>query len=742
MHPRNYYKYYQPDFNALCHNYPDILGKYMVQSKCKRNYKDQSTIIETDQNLGNMEYGQSFHYTINFSNPKSTLALTQVLLKDHFNLDIQVPEGRLIPTVPQKLNYILWIEDLISVSYTLDQTFSSNFINSSFKNHENLESSPLKLSNTHTNHGNVKFINGLDIGTGCCCVYALLGSIKNEWTYLGTEQDDIAYKIATLNLNHQNQSLADKVKLLLTKSSDKLKYNKEIFDDTLKNKAKRQKTEIPYSNNNDNIEEFPELDKTKYKGRDTQLDIDNEKVSIQIVLKNGDEESLLDDNRIKLMNQNIDISYEKTHINIENSDDDSKEKLMTMEHSDKIFPNYQECLQLYAPAKEIHFQFTMCNPPYYSRQELSQIRYSKINTLKNIENIKEKVPRASLENTNTLDISGKIDIENIVSCHTDTDFSVDTHKMSKENIIKNQYKSCSNPYSHQTDYIDLESDMVYKEKEGEFGFILNMFHESQVEPWRSNVDIFTCLIGKKVTLEKLLEKVFSKNLNSIPNKHFKYTFTEFCQGKTMRWAVAWSYQDFIKLPPGKSIFDDEPLIEMLNYTILPKVGDSHKHHTNHDQITLDLFRNLFNALNYLSERDFIDIQIATFGVECVSFISRIHLNEISLETLQKIEKERVSIDSRNNAPEAILLDHIISLLRQNNVSRDSQISAIIKQFEFSCLCSVVKTSSFDMNQKNAYPGFKIIVEWMYGYNPLCMHKYFLMLTDVIKIILQNEFTVT
>lgn len=85
MHPRNPFYNKPPDFAKLAQTYPEF-----------------------------SQYLSSEHKTsIDFKSPESLRALCCVLLKDLFGLTIDLPLDRLIPRVPQRINYALWIEDLL-----------------------------------------------------------------------------------------------------------------------------------------------------------------------------------------------------------------------------------------------------------------------------------------------------------------------------------------------------------------------------------------------------------------------------------------------------------------------------------------------------------------------------------------------------------------------------------------------------------------------------------------------------
>lgn len=67
-----------------------------------------------------------------------------------------IPDGQLCPTVPNRSNYIHWIEDLLSSELIPSLNFSD------------------------------KKVKGFDIGTGANCIYPLLGASLFGWSFVGS----------------------------------------------------------------------------------------------------------------------------------------------------------------------------------------------------------------------------------------------------------------------------------------------------------------------------------------------------------------------------------------------------------------------------------------------------------------------------------------------------------------------------------------------------------------------------
>ncbi|XP_064234182.1 RNA N6-adenosine-methyltransferase METTL16 isoform X2 [Aotus nancymaae] len=141
----------------------------------------------------------SWDYSLNFKDPEAVRALTCTLLREDFGLSIDIPLERLIPTVPLRLNYIHWVEDLIG--------------------HQDSDKSSLR--------------RGIDIGTGASCIYPLLGATLNGWYFLATEVDDMCFNYAKKNVEQNN--LSDLIKVVKvpqkTLLMDALKEESEIIYD-------------------------------------------------------------------------------------------------------------------------------------------------------------------------------------------------------------------------------------------------------------------------------------------------------------------------------------------------------------------------------------------------------------------------------------------------------------------------------------------------------------------------------
>lgn len=149
MHPRNIYKK-PPNFKELGAEYPEF--KKFLKADLRG------------------------HITIDFKNANALRALTTTLLKKDFQLDVIIPPLKLIPTLPLRLNYIHWIEDLLSFC--------------GIKGEE---------------------VCGIDIGTGAVCIYPLLISKKNGWKMIGIESNNDSFKSAVANVERNN--LQNKIKV-------------------------------------------------------------------------------------------------------------------------------------------------------------------------------------------------------------------------------------------------------------------------------------------------------------------------------------------------------------------------------------------------------------------------------------------------------------------------------------------------------------------------------------------------
>ncbi|GAB4838493.1 hypothetical protein Ancab_028038 [Ancistrocladus abbreviatus] len=144
IHPRSRYADNPPDFSLLASLYPSF-SHYVFYSRDGRPRIDW-----TDFN--------------------ATRELTRVLLHYDHGLNWWIPDGQLCPTVPNRSNYIHWIEDLLA----------SDIIKKNIAGGDK--------------------VKGFDIGTGANCIYPLLGAALLGWSFVATDVTEVALEWAEKNV--------------------------------------------------------------------------------------------------------------------------------------------------------------------------------------------------------------------------------------------------------------------------------------------------------------------------------------------------------------------------------------------------------------------------------------------------------------------------------------------------------------------------------------------------------------
>lgn len=146
---------------------------------------DFEPIIAADEALAEHVVTINGRKSIDFKSREATLLLTRGILKHHFNINLSLPKGHLVPTIPNRVQYLTWAANLL----------------------------PPMLHSQR--------ITVLDIGTGPSCIYPILGSrLFPSWKFIATDIDDEAIRSARQNCTNNKLS---NITVLKTSS------NKELF---------------------------------------------------------------------------------------------------------------------------------------------------------------------------------------------------------------------------------------------------------------------------------------------------------------------------------------------------------------------------------------------------------------------------------------------------------------------------------------------------------------------------------
>ncbi|KAK2459741.1 hypothetical protein APHAL10511_008242 [Amanita phalloides] len=136
-------------------------------------------------------------YTIDFKNSEAQRRLTEALLYRDFKLHVVLSEDRLCPPahgqVPNRLNYILWLQDILQA-------------------HD-------KYIDRYGNRDAGADVCGIDIGTGASAIYPLLGChVEAGWKFVATELDETSFTYAKRNV--EMNSLGNRIHLVKTTLND------------------------------------------------------------------------------------------------------------------------------------------------------------------------------------------------------------------------------------------------------------------------------------------------------------------------------------------------------------------------------------------------------------------------------------------------------------------------------------------------------------------------------------------
>lgn len=172
------------DFADLALSYPSFADQW-EQLKSRR---ENITSIDSNGIIQGKVFGSHTYSCFGtFVTHEFNLELTRAILHKHHGGMIlpSMPQGRLCPPIPNRLNYVRWMKDLIYGKEGCNDDHAKS--QSSSRNH-----------NFH--------FRGIDIGAGASCIYPLLlssifSSEKHLWKFFATEVDPISFRSAQENVN-------------------------------------------------------------------------------------------------------------------------------------------------------------------------------------------------------------------------------------------------------------------------------------------------------------------------------------------------------------------------------------------------------------------------------------------------------------------------------------------------------------------------------------------------------------
>ncbi|WFD00269.1 23S rRNA (adenine(1618)-N(6))-methyltransferase [Malassezia yamatoensis] len=137
-------------------------------------YRDPKRLLwlaEKDTELAKYINKNDKNASVNWDDDQVKRAVSEAILRHDFGMDVSLLPDRLCPSVPNRLNYVLWVEDLVHSLHWYDCQDPS-------------------------------YARGIDIGTGSIAIYACLACKRNPlWSIVGTDIDADAIEHANKTLD-------------------------------------------------------------------------------------------------------------------------------------------------------------------------------------------------------------------------------------------------------------------------------------------------------------------------------------------------------------------------------------------------------------------------------------------------------------------------------------------------------------------------------------------------------------
>ncbi|KAJ3343367.1 Methyltransferase-like protein 16 [Gonapodya sp. JEL0774] len=232
MHPHNPFLENPPDFAQIARLHPP-LARHLSFSRSNPGYA-----------------------TINFHDARAARELCYALLATRFNIRLEIPLDSLIPPIPNRIDYLLWCLDLVKeCSNTPTDAENEHspdlkkrpreaeeheqYVNHSKKirfhafpplseSHSILKSPKSSFSNAAPSASATEPILAIDIGTGCSCIYPLLGvRLEPRLRFLALDNDERSAEYARGNV--EMNALSEKIRVVLNKQERTL-FPLELFD--------------------------------------------------------------------------------------------------------------------------------------------------------------------------------------------------------------------------------------------------------------------------------------------------------------------------------------------------------------------------------------------------------------------------------------------------------------------------------------------------------------------------------